>query len=164
MNSTVAYERDKNTVSNRAYGHTHKSGTAREMGWQQLDQSSTSAVLGDGGVYSSLDDLAKWDRALANHTLLSEAEMKPAITPVKVPDGGVQEPDGAPAAYGFGWFLNSYKNHHRMWHYGETVGFRTTIQRFEDQHLTIIVLSNRDDLVPANLALKVSDLFFVAQP
>ena len=90
--------------------------------------------------------------------------MKPAITPVKVTDGSVQEPDGTPAAYGFGWFLNPYKNHQRMWHYGETVGFRTTIQRFEDQHLTIIVLSNRDDLVPANLALKISDLFFAAQP
>ena len=41
-----------------------------------------------------------------------------------------------------------------MWHYGETVGFRTTIQRFVDDKLTIIILCNRDDLVPANLALK----------
>ena len=77
----------------------------------ELDQSSTSAVLGDGGVYSSLDDLAKWDQALAQSRLLSEAEMKPAITPVKISDGSVQEPDGTPAAYGFGWFLNSYKGH-----------------------------------------------------
>ena len=128
----------------------------------ELDQSSTSAVLGDGGVYSSLTDLAKWDQALANHALLSEAEMKPAITPVKISDGSVQEPDGTPAAYGFGWFLNSYKGHARMWHYGETVGFRTTIQRFVDDKLTIIILCNRDDQVPANLALKVADLFLVA--
>jgi CubicO group peptidase (beta-lactamase class C family) len=168
MNATVAYEKDKNTVSNRAYGHTHGSGTrgeagGREMGWRRMDQSSTSAVLGDGGVYSSLDDLAKWDRALADHSLLSEAEMKPAIAPVNVADGSVQEPNGTPAAYGFGWFLNSYKGHPRMWHYGETVGFRTTIQRFVDDKLTIIVLCNRDDLVPANLALKVADLFFAAQ-
>jgi CubicO group peptidase (beta-lactamase class C family) len=119
--------------------------------------------LGDGGVYSSLDDLAKWDRALAHHTLLSETEMRPAITPVKVFDGSVQEPDGNSAAYGFGWFLNSYKNHPRMWHYGESVGFRTTIQRLVDDKLTIIVLCNRDDLVPANLALKVADLFLAAQ-
>jgi hypothetical protein len=46
-----------------------------------------------------------------------------------------------------------------MWHYGETVGFRSTIQRFADEKLTIIVLCNRDDLVPASLALKVADLF-----
>ena len=161
MNATVAYERDRNTVSNRAYGHTH-GGAARETGWQEMDQSATSAVLGDGGVYSSLDDLAKWDQALARHTLLRETEMNPAITPVKVSDGSVQEPDGTPADYGFGWFLNSYKGHRRMWHYGETVGFRTTIQRFVDDKLTIIVLCNRDDLVPANLALKVADLFLAA--
>ncbi len=157
MNETVAYEKGKNTVSNRAYGHTHDGGA-----WGEMDQSSTSAVLGDGGVYSSLDDLAKWDQALAHRTLLREAEMKPAITPVKVSDGSVQEPDGTPAAYGFGWFVNSYKGHPRMWHYGETVGFRTTIQRFVDDNLTIIVLCNRDDLIPANLALKVADLFLTS--
>jgi CubicO group peptidase (beta-lactamase class C family) len=158
MNETVAYEKGKNTVSNRAYGHTHEG--AHESGvWRQMDQSPTSAVLGDGGVYSSLDDLAKWDQALAHHVLLSEAEMAPAITPVKVPDNSVQEPDGKPAAYGFGWFLNSYKGHRRMWHYGETVGFRSTIQRFVDDKRTIIVLCNRDDVIPATLALKVADLF-----
>jgi CubicO group peptidase (beta-lactamase class C family) len=159
MEQTIAYEKGKNTVANRAYGHTHESGA-----WREMDQSPTSAVLGDGGVYSSLDDLAKWDRALAHHTLLSEAGMKPAITPVNVSDGSVQEPDGRPAAYGFGWFLNPYQDHVRMWHYGETVGFRTTIQRFTDDKLTIIVLCDRDDVVPANLALKVADLFFSQRP
>lgn len=154
MKQTVAYEKGKNIVSNRAFGHTLEGGA-----WQEQDQSPTSAVLGDGGVYSSLDDLAKWDRALAHHALLSEAEMKPAITAVNVADRSVQEPDSTPAAYGFGWFLNPYKKRSRMWHYGETVGFRTTIQRFVSEKLTIIVLCNRDDLVPANLALKVADLF-----
>lgn len=159
MNATVAYEKGKNTISTRAYGHTHDGGAWHERAWHEMDQSSTSAVLGDGGVYSSLDDLAKWDQALAGHTLLNETEMKPAITPVRVSDGSVQEPDGTPAAYGFGWFLNPHKGHPRMWHYGETVGFRTTIQRFTDENLTIIVLCNRDDLVPANLAVRVADLF-----
>jgi CubicO group peptidase (beta-lactamase class C family) len=158
MNSTIAYEKGKNRVPNRAYGHTDGNGA-----WREMDQSSTSAVLGDGGVYSSLDDLAKWDQALANHALLSEAEMRPAVTPVRVPDGSVQEPDGTPAAYGFGWFVNSYKGHSRMWHYGETVGFRTTIQRFVDEKLTVVVLCNRDDLVPAVLALKVANLFLTPQ-
>ena len=159
MKQTVAYEKGKNTVAHRAYGHTHD-GPA----WREMDQSPASAVLGDGGIYSSLDDLAKWDRALTHNTLLSEAEMEPAIIPVKVPDGSVQDPDGTPAAYGFGWFLNPYKNRSRMWHYGETVGFRTTIQRLVDDKLTIIVLCNRDDVVPANLALKVADLFLRANP
>jgi CubicO group peptidase (beta-lactamase class C family) len=79
-----------------------------------------------------------------------------------VADGSVREPDGRPSAYGFGWFLNPYQDHRRMWHYGETVGFRTTIQRFVEDKLTVIVLCNRDDVVPANLALQVANLFLSA--
>jgi CubicO group peptidase (beta-lactamase class C family) len=152
MNHTIAYQRGKNEVANRAYGYTKENGV-----WQETDQSPTSATLGDGGIYSSLTDLSKWDAALRQHTLLSETEMQPALTPVHVP--GVREPNGKPAAYGFGWFLNPYKGHRRMWHYGETVGFRTTIQRFPDDDLTIIILCNRAGVVPKDLALKVADLF-----
>lgn len=155
MDHTIAYQRGKNEVSNRAYGYTQENGA-----WVETDQSPTSATLGDGGIYSSLSDLAKWDAALQHHTLLSESEIQPAFTPVQVP--GVQEPNGKPAAYGFGWFLNPYKGHRRMWHYGETVGFRTTIQRFPDDHLTIIVLCNRAGVVPKDLALKIADLFLAA--
>jgi len=159
MQQTIAYVRGKNAVANRAYGHTRRHGA-----WAQNDQSDTSATLGDGGVYSSLEDLAKWDKALAEHTLLTAAEMQPAWTPVQVADNSVVEPDGTPAAYGFGWFLNRYKGHPRMWHYGDTVGFRTTIQRFAEGNLTIVILANRDDMVPANLAKKIAELYLPMNP
>src|SRR5271166_6097229 len=82
MTHTLAYENGKNEVPNRAYGHTKE-----KDAWLQADQSPTSAVLGDGGIYSNLDDLAKWDRALREHKLLSESEIQPALTPVQ-PTGG----------------------------------------------------------------------------
>ena len=66
---------------------------------------------------------------------------------------------GQPAEYGFGWFVDSYKGHARMWHFGETVGFRTAIQRFVDDKLTIIVLCNREDVSAEALALKVADMY-----
>jgi CubicO group peptidase (beta-lactamase class C family) len=115
-------------------------------------------VLGDGGIYSSVDDLAKWDRALREHTLLSEAEMQPALTPVHVADS-LPASEGHNVSYGFGWFLDPYKGHRRMWHDGETIGFRTTIQRLPDDNLTVIVLANRTDVDPEQLALKVVDLY-----
>jgi CubicO group peptidase (beta-lactamase class C family) len=157
MSGTMAYVRGKNQVPNRAFGHTPEN-----RSWKQTDQSPTSATLGDGGVYSSLADLTKWDRALGDHTLLSQSEMQAALTPVDVPE--VVGPDNMPAQYGFGWFLNPHKGHRRMWHYGETVGFRTTIQRFTDDHLTIILLSNRADLNPSELALKIADLYLGTSP
>jgi CubicO group peptidase (beta-lactamase class C family) len=157
MTGTVMYERGKNQVSQRAYGHSLQKGK-----WKETDQSPTSATQGDGGIYTSLHDMSLWDKALREHTLLNEAEMRPGITPVKVPGAGPTEPDGKPAAYGFGWFLNPYKRHSRMWHYGETAGFRTAIQRFQADGLTIVILSNRSDLSPTKLALKVADVYLGA--
>lgn len=154
MSGTLAYERGRNEVANRAFGHAKKDGR-----WIETDQSPTSATLGDGGVYSSLSDLLKWDEALRRHTLLSESEMLPALTPVHVEEAPPTEPDGTPADYGFGWFLNPWKGHARIWHYGETAGFRTAIQRFVNDGLNVIVLCNRTDLDARALALEVARLF-----
>jgi len=166
MADTVVYQKGKNSVPNRAYGHTKEGNSFKET-----DQSSTSATLGDGGVYSNVDDLSKWDDALRNHTLLSKEEMKPALEPAKFGGAGnVVLPDDAPAAlhgvpveYGFGWFLDPYKGHARMWHYGETVGFKTAIQRFTTDGLTVIVLCNRTDLDPGALATRAADLYLAGR-
>ena len=163
MQNTLAYEKGKNEVPHRAYGHS-RIGDEKKAGWQPTDQSPTSAVLGDGGIYSSLDDLAKWDRALRDHTLLSTAEMQPALTPVQPTAGPSKSDDGQAVSYGFGWFLDPYRGHNRMSHDGETIGFRTTIQRFPDDDLTIIVLANRTDINPEELALKVADLYLLKKP
>jgi CubicO group peptidase (beta-lactamase class C family) len=159
MKNTMAYEKGKNEVPHRAYGHSRNDGV-----WQETDQSPTSAVLGDGGIYSSLDDLAKWDRALREHTLLSQDEMRPALTPVQPAASPAKFPDDKTVSYGFGWFLDPYQGHKRMSHDGSTIGFRTTIQRFPADELTIIVLANRADLDPQGLALKVADRYLGTKP
>jgi CubicO group peptidase (beta-lactamase class C family) len=152
IGNTVAYVRGSNEIPNRAFGHSFENGS-----WKQTDQSPTSATLGDGGIYSSVEDLAAWDRALTRGTLLSANAMSAALTPVNAP--GVVGPDGMPAQYGFGWFLNPYKGHRRRWHYGESIGFRTAIEHFRDDGLTIIVLLNRSDLNAGALALRIADVY-----
>jgi len=164
MNRTLVYEREKNEVENRAFGHSLENGALKET-----DQSSTSATLGDGGIYSNLEDLARWDDALRNHALLSAKETQPALTPVKLNDGSephwpTQPNDdnlhpGKPVSYGFGWFLDPFNGRQRMWHTGSTVGFRTVIERFLDDHLTIIILANRTDLDPEKLSLQAAGMF-----
>src|SRR5437016_5023198 len=166
MNHTLVFEKGKNEVANRAYGHAKKENVLVET-----DQSSTSATQGDGGIYSNLEDLAKWDDALRNHTLLSKKEFQPGLSPVRLNDGS--EPHwpaapnddnlhpGKPVSYGFGWFLDPYQGRSRMWHTGSTMGFRTVMERFtEGSGLTVIILCNRTDLEPDKLALQVSDIFF----
>jgi CubicO group peptidase (beta-lactamase class C family) len=174
MDHTVAYVKGQNEITNRAYGHTKEGNN-----WKQTDQSSTSTTLGDGGIYSSLEDLAKWDEALRTNKLLSKEEMQPALTPVTLPatsanaDTQLRWPansdrPGTPVSYGFGWFLDPYKNHPRTWHYGETQGFRSYIVRFTKNDATtkdalagttVIVLCNRTDLTPESLTLQIASLF-----
>ncbi len=161
MDHSLAYMKGKNEIPNRVYGHTKEA-----SGWRQTDQSSTSATLGDGGVYSSLADLAKWDEALARHTLLSEREMLPALAAVKLADGSrpvwpanSDRPAGTPVSYGFGWFLDPFHGHGRMWHYGDTMGFHSYIERFDSGKLSIIVLCNRTDLDPEALARQVAEVY-----
>ncbi|HEY4979412.1 MAG TPA: serine hydrolase domain-containing protein [Candidatus Acidoferrum sp.] len=163
MKNSVVYVTGKNAVKNRAFGHS-KEGDL----FKKTDQSATSATLGDGGIYSSVADLAKWDQGLINHTLLNEQEILPAWTPAKMADGSPyfwpraekedQQTPPESVAYGFGWFLDSYKGHDRQAHDGGTMGFRTTIQRYVNDKLTIIILSNRTDVSPHELGEKIADV------
>jgi CubicO group peptidase (beta-lactamase class C family) len=163
MQHSVVYQKGKNEISQRANGTSKDGGKLVET-----DQSSTSATLGDGGVYSNLRDMAKWDEALQKHTLLSAAEMAPAVTPAKLADGsdphwpGKHDDNnlapGKPVSYGFGWFLDPLDGHPRMWHAGGTMGFRTVIQRFTKDGLTIVILSNRADVNPGELSEKIAGL------
>jgi CubicO group peptidase (beta-lactamase class C family) len=165
MDHTVAFQKGKNEVVDRAFGHGKEAGRFTET-----DQSSTSATLGDGGIYSSLNDLRNWDDALRTHTLLSEEEFQPALRPAELNDGSRPrwplEPNddnlhpGQPVSYGFGWFLDAYQGRQRMWHTGSTMGFRTVIERFTESYgLSVIILANRTDLDPQELALEVASVF-----
>jgi CubicO group peptidase (beta-lactamase class C family) len=144
MTNTVAHEEGISTVSNRAFGHTQEQGR-----WSRTDQSQTSAVLGDGGIYSSIDDLAKWDAALYDGRLLRPSSLQAAFAPATRTDDPEVE-------YGFGWRITG----ETLWHSGETVGFRNVIVRYPKRHLTVVVLTNRNEPEPYRLALKIAALSF----
>ncbi|NZA24861.1 beta-lactamase family protein [Luteimonas sp. SJ-92] len=146
MDGTVAFEDGVSAVARRAYGHSQVDGA-----WRRTDQSPTSAVLGDGGIYSSIDDLAKWDAALYDDRLLSEASRALAFAPQTATATGEPDVD----AYGYGWRLAG----DMLWHSGETIGFRNVILRFPRQRLTVIVLSNRNHPEPYRTARAIAALW-----
>ena len=143
MNNTLAHEEGFSIVANRAYGYTMKDGT-----WIRKDQSVTSAVLGDGGIYSSIDDLAKWDAALYDSRLLSDTSRDLAFSAHTT----TNNPE---VSYGFGWRITG----ETVWHSGETSGFRNVIVRYPSRRLTVIILSNRDDPSPYETALSIAKMF-----
>ena len=143
MRTTIAYQAGVSSVAQRAFGYTLQQGR-----WERTDQSVTSAVLGDGGVYSSIDDLAKWDAALYDTRLLSARSLRLAFTPAT-------STDDPAVRYGFGWRISG----ETLWHSGETVGFRNVIIRWPRRHFTVIVLTNRDAPEPYSLALAIAKLY-----
>ena len=148
MTATLAFEDGRSTVPHRAFGYTvDSSGAVR-----RTDQSNTSATLGDGGIYSSTADLAKWDAALERHTLVSADAQRLAWTPPTLPDGATTQ-------YGFGWFVDRDRGTMRLKHHGETRGFTNAILRYPERRLTVVVLTNRTGGGPSDLAQRIADLY-----
>ncbi|WP_343226745.1 serine hydrolase domain-containing protein [Luteimonas sp. 8-5] len=145
MHDTIAYVAGGPAVPNRAWGYSRVDGA-----WQRTDQSTTSAVLGDGGIYSSIDDLARWDAALYDDRLLTDASRALAFSPQSKVTGEPYD-----ASYGFGWRITG----DTLWHSGETIGFRNVIVRWPQQRLTVVLLSNRNDPEPYRTALQVGSLY-----
>ena len=145
MRDTLAFVAGGPAVPHRAFGYSDDHGT-----WRRTDQSTTSAVLGDGGIYSSIDDLANWDAALYDDRLLSDASRALAFGPQTAVSG---EP--GVSHYGFGWRIGDGM----LWHSGETIGFRNVIIRWPEQRLTVVLLSNRNDPEPRETALRIGRLF-----
>ena len=143
MDATLARVDDGPVVAHRAYGHSLVDGA-----WVRTDQSPTSAVLGDGGIYSSVDDLAKWDAALYDDRLLPAAARRTATSPLVATD----DPD---VRYGYGWRVTG----DTVWHSGESIGFRNVIVRWPARRLTVVVLTNRNAPEPYRLALEIGALF-----
>lgn len=148
MNNSLAYEQGFSIIPNRAYGYS-----ASGPGFTRTDQSLTSSVLGDGGIYTSVSDLFKWDQALYGTKLVSAKWLKLAFTPGSLPT------DFSNSHYGFGWYIGNYRGLKEFWHYGETRGFTTRISRFPEKKFTLVILTNRNDAKISELPHKITDLF-----
>lgn len=110
-----------------------------------------------GAIVSTVMDMSKWNAALDGNKLLKESSKELWWTPVKLNSGKIQN-------YGFGWFLDPLKNHKNIGHGGATSGFSSAIERFPDDHLSIIILCNADETgLATTLAKKVAPYYFADQ-
>lgn len=153
MDGAVAFVDGASAVADRAWGYSDVDGR-----WMRTDQSPTSATLGDGGVYASIDELAKWDAALRDDRLLSAASRALAFSAHTATDEA--DVDG----YGYGWRVHATGHGPLLWHSGETIGFRNVILRWPQAGLTVVLLSNRNDPEPYALARRIAALYLKPAP
>jgi CubicO group peptidase (beta-lactamase class C family) len=109
-------------------------------------------MTGDGGVMTSLEDMAGWDRGLATGKLVKPETLALAFTPGKLDNG-------KPHTYGFGWVVGGTKGHRVVGHEGGWVGYRTFIRRYLDDRLTVVVLANNESLDVGSLGDQVAKLY-----
>ena len=147
MGNTVAYEKGISEVINRSFGYSNT-----DSGFVDSDQSLTSAVLGDGGIYSSTLDLLKWDDEINSPKLLPNKIFAEIFRKGKNVFG--EEFD-----YGYGWRLDPYKNLIRQYHTGSTSGFSNIYMRLPSEELTIIVLINIKNYDAKIYTEQIADLF-----
>jgi CubicO group peptidase (beta-lactamase class C family) len=146
MTGTVAYEPGVSVVPHRAVGYA-----LTQAGVQVDDRTSTSAVLGDGGIYSSVRDLVAWDRALDEFKLVDRRLQQLAWTPAALNDG-------TKTRYGFGWFVDRDATGVHLSHHGETSGFTNFVSKYPDRRLTVTILTNRRGGTPGDIAAKITTL------
>jgi CubicO group peptidase (beta-lactamase class C family) len=139
MKRTVAYLEGTNAIEHRAYGHSMKDGAVRSS-----DQSVTSATLGDGGIYSSIDDLTRWCHALDAEQIIGWPTVRRAFDPLKLSNDNT-------VPYSMSWEVHQWNGRRVYSHAGSTTGFRNFIARFVDDRVAVIVLTNRSNPVPAEL-------------
>ncbi|MCH7514067.1 MAG: beta-lactamase family protein [Bacteroidetes bacterium] len=93
---------------------------------------------GDGGIYSSIEDLFILDRALYSEKLVSAKTLEEAYTPVALVNGATKN-------YGFGWVIGNNLNGKTVSHTGGLAGFRNYFERQIDVENTIIILTNTNN-------------------
>ena len=99
-------------------------------------------VLGDKSVYCSINDMIKWEQAIAQNLFISDSTMEKAIKPTKIKYRTVP--------YGYGWRMKEYDSHNVVYHNGLWNGYTASHTRYPDEGITVILLSNT--------CSKVSDL------
>jgi CubicO group peptidase (beta-lactamase class C family) len=118
----------------------------------QVDWSTTFAVVGAGGLMSSVDDLLLWDRnfyanRLGKGTLVEQLQTLGALN------------DGNKINYAMGLVLGNYRGLPIVEHGGALFGYRTELLRFPEQKFSVVCLCNIASAVPENLARKVADVY-----
>ncbi|MBA2539942.1 MAG: beta-lactamase family protein [Deltaproteobacteria bacterium] len=130
MASSLVYAKDAK-IPNRALGYS-----ATDLRFTNTDQDRTTAVLGDGGVYSSAKDLALWIDALDHHKLIDAKRLAEATSAqVRTDTPGL--------SYGLGWRVGEERGERVAFHTGTTSGFKNVLLWVPSRRLGVIVLTNR---------------------
>jgi len=141
MNHSGFENMDK-VIKDRAYGHHMKDDEIIHAKFRDISNAHAS-----GALYSTVEDLYLWDRALYTDKLIGYESLKRMFTPFT-------------DHYGYGWGIVDVFNRKMVGHNGETEGFRTNMTRFPNEDVCIIVLSNFEHAPIGKMSIDMAAILF----
>lgn len=114
------------------------------------DELVLTQAYGAGNIYSTAEDLYRWDRALKTEQLVKKETLDKIFAEhVAISDG---------VSYGYGWMITD--NGKQIMHGGNTFGFTSNIARYIDEDLTIIILTNNGYFDVSSLTESLANIVF----
>lgn len=151
MTSTLLNDSVATVIPNRVDSY-RKASTS----WQRLV--APQMTVGDGGLYSSIEDFAKWDLALKNDTIkLKKGRLLDRLT-----DTSGFPPIGA--SYGLGLFIDTFEGAKRIQHGGDWLGFNAQYSMFPEKGFSIMTFANEGTQIGKSLNYEASKLLLGTPP
>ena len=145
MNNTHFHNDHTQIVKNRASGYVPSGNDGYKISMTTLD------MIGDGGIFTTINDIKKWDDSYYNSDVLSKRFWDMMTQQGILNSGEVID-------YASGLDIGEYKGLKTIRHGGAFVGFRAELLRFPEQRLSIAIFANRGDASPSRMANQVADL------
>lgn len=150
----TGYEHFAKRIKNMATGYK----IMENGGYTDIGNSDVSGAFAAGALYSTTEDMYKWDQALYNEKLIKKSTLNQAFS-------GAILNNGSTIKYGFGWMVNQWRGLREIGHGGDITGFNSYIARYPDEQFTVIVLSNIEMRPPGPvpdagyLAHKIAEIY-----
>lgn len=144
--TSSGYDSSAEIIPGRAKGY----GPGPQGGWRNAVFIDMSVPFSAGALYSTVDDMLKWDQALYAARPLKPESLKAMFT-----DYGHR--------YGFGWEIDQKWGRDRVWHNGGINGFSASFQRYPKDRVAVVVLANELTSPTDKLAADLAGLCLGAQ-
>lgn len=150
MSNTEFRDDHTKIIKNRtaSYIQTGKSNFATVLG--------AVNTIGPNGVFTSIEDLIRWDKNFYDKKVGGEAGILQLLNPDSLNDG-------TKLNYAFGLRVDNYKGLKMIWHSGAGLSTKTAYYRFPDQNLSIILLCNLSSVDVEASSQKVADIYLAEQ-
>jgi CubicO group peptidase (beta-lactamase class C family) len=136
------YDHNEMVLTHRAAGYVRPRGTLLNAPYQDM-----SVPHGAGALYSTVEDLLKWDQGLYSEKLVSKMSLDAMFTPFK-------------GNYAYGWIAGQTSGRRCLEHAGSINGFTSFIARFPEDRTCVVVLSNHQWIMPRPICLNLAALAF----